>query len=406
MEPESKALNDKPVQNNFKYMNMFPTQTLRLSAAILTLAPAFGMVHAADETFKAAPLFDDGVMIRVPVNVFGETLYFLVDTGFTVSAMNARYEQRLGKPVTTYQAGNPLGANHALPIYHSPDITIAGRPLGLEHISCLDLTMAGKISGQPCDGVLGMDFFSTHVVSIDFDRGIFSIYAKVPESVTNTFVAVPLKPLSQHYTAEVLVNQAQSLDLLIDTGDNSSISFNSEAWQKVFSTNRANAMKATVAGVGNQMAQSQIGLVRQLTVQSLNYTNLHATSIRNPSDPSHLGLGFFRRHQVIFDFANRRLYLHSGQQFSKPDKEDMSGLHLLRENQLTVVYSVDENSPAFNGGIKPGDVIISVNGQSASSLTMKDIRRILQSHDGDKVTLRVRRGDDLLDFEFVLKKAI
>jgi hypothetical protein len=163
---------------------------------------------------------------------------------------------------------------------------------------------------------------------MEFWEWIFLIYAQVPDSVTNTFIAVPLKPLLQHYTSEVLVNQTQTLDLMIDTGDNSSISLNSEAWQKVFSTNRVNAMKATVAGVGNQMAQSQIGLVRQLTVRGLNYTNLHATSIRNPSDPSHLGLGFFRRHQVVFDFANRKLYLQPGQQFSKPDQEDMSGLHL------------------------------------------------------------------------------
>ena len=315
-------------------------------------------------------------------------------------------EQRLGKPVTTYEAGNPLGTGPALPIYHSPEISLAGKPLGLENISCLDLTMAKKISGQPCDGILGMDFFANHIVLIDFDRKIFLIYAKVPEFVTNTFVAVPLKPLLQHYTAEVLVNQAQHLDFLIDTGDNSSISLNPEAWQKMFSTNRVNAMKATVAGVGNQMAQSQIDLVTQLTVQGLNYTNLHATSIRNPSDPSHLGLGFFRRHQVVFDFANRRLYLQPGQQFSRPDKEDMSGLHLLRENQLTVVYSVDENSPAFNDGIKRGDVIILVNGQSASAMTTNDIRHILQSNKGDHVTLQIKRENNLLDFEFTLKKAI
>ena len=37
---------------------------------------------------------------------------------------------------------------------------------------------------------------------------------------------------------------------------------------------------------------------------------------------------------------------------------------------------------------------------------MKVIRRVLQSHDGDKVTLQVRRGDDLLDFEYALKKVI
>ena len=193
---------------------------------------------------------------------------------------------------------------------------------------------------------------------------------------------------------------------MIDTGDNSSISLNSEGWQKVFSTNRTNEVGTTVAGVGDQVAQSKVGVVGQLAIGSLTYTNLHATYIHNPDDPSHLGLGFFRSHYVTFDFANRVLYLEPGKDFSTPDKEDMSGLHLLREGEMIIVYSVDENSPAFADGIRPKDIIESVNGQSASSLTMKAIRRILQSHDGDKVTLRVRRGDDLLDFEFVLKKAI
>lgn len=71
-----------------------------------------------------------------------------------------------------------------------------------------------------------------------------------------------------------------------------------------------------------------------------------------------------------------------------------------------IVYFVGENSPAFDDGIRAKDIIESVNGQNASSLTMKVIRRALQSHDGDKVTLQVRRGDDLLDFEFALKKTI
>lgn len=89
-----------------------------------------------------------------------------------------------------------------------------------------------------------------------------------------------------------------------------------------------------------------------------------------------------------------------------PDKEDMSGLHLLRDGETTIVYSVDENSPAFNCGIKANDIIESVNGQKASLLTMNAVRLILQSRDGDKVTLQVRRGDDLLDFEFALRKII
>jgi len=158
-------------------------------------------------------------------------------------------------------------------------------------------------------------------VTIDFDRGIFSISADVPETVTNTFVAVPLRQQGPYFAAKVLANQMQSLDLLIDTGDNSSLSFNAEGWQQVFSTNQVNLMKTAVSGVRNQVVPTQVGRVRQSTLNGLAYTNLHVTLIPNPANPPHLGLGFFRRHRVIFDFANRKLYLRPGRQFFMPDRK-------------------------------------------------------------------------------------
>ena len=381
---------------------MLQATTFSIIAMILTS----DITRAADEIHQQIPLIDDGVTIRVPVNAFGKTLYFLLDTGFTVSAIDAKYKSYLGEAAGTYSAESPLGTNNVLPVFHCLEISIAGKSMELEKIACLDLKMARLISGQPCDGILGMDFFSKNVASIDFDNKVFSLNDTVPENVRETFVAVPLKQFNQHYTAEISANHTQILDLLIDTGDNSSISFNSEAWQKVFSTNQANEITVTIAGVGNRVAQSKIGVVGQMAIEGLNYTNLHATYIHNPDDPSHLGLGFFRRHNVTFDFANQMLYLEPSQQFSMPDKEDMSGLHLLRDGERTIVYSVDENSPAFADGIRAKDIIKSVNGQNTSVLTMKAIRRTLQSHDGDKDTLQVRRGDDLLDFEFALKKVI
>jgi predicted aspartyl protease len=385
---------------------MLRAKTLSLIATLLAMILTPDITRATDDTHQQVPLFDDGVMIRVPVNAFGKTLYFLVDTGFTVSAIDAKYKSYLGETTDAYSAGSPLGTNNVLPIFQYPEISIAGKSLALDKITCLDLKMARLISGQQCDGILGMDFLSKNVVSIDFDKKIFSINAIVPEKVRKTFVAIPLKQFYQHYTAEVLVNHAQTLDLLIDTGDNSSISLNSEGWQRVFSANQTNEVSITVAGVGNHVAQSKIGVVGKMAIGGLNYTNLHATYIQNPADPSHLGLGFFRRHNVTFDFANQMLYLEPGQKFSMPDKEDMSGLHLLRDGETTIIYSVDENSPAYNCGIKANDVIESVNGQKTSLLTINAIRLILQSRDGDKVVLQIRRGDDLLDFKFVLKQII
>lgn len=222
----------------------------------------------------------------------------------------------------------------------------------------------------------------------------------------SNFAAIPLQQTNQYYTMEILVNHGKHLTLMVDTGDNSSISLNSDAWKEVFGDDKTNVIVVSVADVADQISQSKVGVIGHLSIGNFNYTDLHTTLILNPTNPSHLGLGFFRRHNAIFDFANRMLYLEPGQNFSMPDKEDMSGLHLLRDGDGTIVYSVDENSPAYAGGIRPKDIIESVNGENAYSLTMKAIRFILQTREGDKITLKVRRGDALLTFDFALKKPI
>jgi hypothetical protein len=268
------------------------------------------------------------------------------------------------------------------------------------------LQMARQISGQPCDGILGMDFFATNIVQIDFDRQFISLCPTVTDQIKETYIAVPLRQINHRYVMEVLINRSQPIDLLVDTGDNSSVSLNSETWQKVFPTGEGHIFTATVADAGNQMAQSKIALLDKLVVEGLTYTNLHAIYIRNPDDRSHLGLGFFRRHTVVFDFPDQMLYLEPGQRYSFPDKEDMSGLHLLRQGETTIVYSVDENSPAAAQGIKPGDIIDAINGQPASSLTMRVIRRMFKSHDGDNVSLQTKRGDDASRVNLTLKQPI
>jgi len=67
---------------------------------------------------------------------------------------------------------------------------------------------------------------------------------------------------------------------------------------------------------------------------------------------SHLGLGIWSRHKVTFDFPHNKMYLKKSRQFDKVEEADMSGLHLLRIENKTVVYSVDVNSPAQKVGIK------------------------------------------------------
>jgi len=162
--------------------SMLRTTTFSLIATLLTMLLTPDITRAADETHQQVPFFDDGVMIRVPSNAFGKRLYFLVDSGFTFSVIDAGYKQFLGEPITAYSGGSPLGTDTTLPALHCPEMSIAGKALGLDRITCLDLKMPRFISGQQCDGILGMDFFAKNIVSINFDNNIFSVIKAVPET--------------------------------------------------------------------------------------------------------------------------------------------------------------------------------------------------------------------------------
>jgi C-terminal processing protease CtpA/Prc len=121
---------------------------------------------------------------------------------------------------------------------------------------------------------------------------------------------------------------------------------------------------------------------------------------------SHLGLSFLSRHIVTLDFPNNRIYLKKGKGFKKDDETDMSGLHLLRISNQTVVYSVDEGSPAQKAGIRANDIILKVGDKDANTYDILELRRLLRSGVKHKILMTIKQNDDVKDVSFLLKKKI
>jgi len=406
------VLGDSARSNNTIFRTLWRICDNHVTDPFLRLLPLFfllmTLVHvtAAETNRDEVPFSDDGVMIRVPAKVFGKTLYFSVDTGFSRSAIDSRYASLLGAALSTNSAEGPLGKMDEVSLYAAPEISLCGKTLPLKEVLCVDLRMLRWVSGQPCDGILGIDCFSNGVLSLNFNRRTLALRDSVPESIKSNFIAAPLKNTGANFVLPVQVDGTASLELVIDTGDSSSTSLNVAEWNEVFDRPSMNQCTTTLAGIGEQVATSKIGVIPWLSLQSLNYTNLHATYIRNPAESSHVGLGFFRRHNVVFDFPNRTLYLKPNRSFSMPDEEDMSGLHLLRQSGSTKVYSVDEGSPAFEQGIRSQDSLVSINGQDSAALSMDAIRRILHSGNGRKIALEFKRGNDVVDCNIALRKML
>jgi hypothetical protein len=192
-----------------------------------------------------------------------------------------------------------------------------------------------------------------------------------------------------------------NVDFLIDTGEN----IPGELDAKIFKTLPKNSIIKTVEALTQTPSGTKRSIrfrVNNLSLGSLKYEN----SILRLSNASSLGISFLSRHKVTFDFPGSKIYLKKGQNFKKADEADMSGLHLLRISNQTIVHSVDEGSPAQKVGIRAGDIIYGVQNKDANNYDMQELRRFLKSGDRNEIKMVIKRGNDLKEFSFLLEKKI
>ena len=158
------------------------------------------------------------------------------------------------------------------------------------------------------------------------------------------------------------------------------------------------------ASLNRDATQTSIARLHSVEIGSQKYQNLLCSLSPASEARSTIGTGFLRRHLATFDFPNHMLYLVPGKAFGDQDNLDMSGLHLVRRDGRTLVYSVDEHSPAAEAGIELGDIINLIDGKDVERIKMKEIRQRLKSNDGDRMAVQIIRGETSRDVIIVLKK--
>jgi predicted aspartyl protease len=364
-------------------------------------------ISAVDVSSSDVPLLYDGCTIRVPVASFDKNLYFILDTGSTVSAVDNTYVSYLGDPIGQGVASTLARAKTVLTLYHCPSLLLGSFPLAIERVASIDLSTVQRISGSECDGILGSDFAEQHVLSIDLDKNIVHVSASPSAAVTHHSTSMPmLRVMGNHFGVRALVNGVP-LRLMIDTGDNGSISLNEQDWDRVFSHTPKNeihtTLAASISGVPIRMSAARVATLR--VGPDTDFGAIAALAI-NRTAPSTLGLRFLRRYIATLDFKRQMLYLRPSSLFHERENADMSGLHLIRSTSQTIVYGVDESSPAEGAGLRPGDVIELVNGHKADELSIREIRRALKSYDGAVVSLSVKRDAQRSEMTFNLKTVL
>ncbi|NIP23065.1 MAG: PDZ domain-containing protein [Phycisphaerae bacterium] len=355
--------------------------------------------HKVLAEFKIAR---NGDPILLPVTFKEKEYLFMLDTGSSHTVFDSSFRHELGE-VKDIKKGLTSGSPILAEFFNAPNAFLG--PFDLKEsgdIACLDLNIFKSVLGKNVSGLIGMSFLRKYVIRIDFDKGTLSFLQPMQEQHPDWGIELVMEYDSLGWPQITgLVLDDIKVDFVIDTGANSTGGLVSDIFEKTLSENKLKTSEILFATASGVIRKREMR-IKSLSVGLLNYTDI----IFGEANMSHLGLSFLSRHIVTFDFPNSRMYLKKGKGFKKNDQSDMSGLHLLRISDKTVVYSVDEDSPAQKSGITANDIILRVGDKDANAYDILDLRRLLMSGDKRNITMTIKHGDDVKDVSFLLEKKI
>ena len=376
---------------------------LSVAALVCCLFVAVGRAaDRSDEPLQLEPRGEfavgkNGRLILLPVRFGDRTISCLLDTGASLTGFDQSLRDKLGAPWGTRLLKTPAGLKR-VETCHWPEVTLGGQPLeAAGPVACLDLADARRATNEDILGVIGMDILGTRRLQIDFDRGNLSLLETLPPA-TELGKKIPME-ISRDGTPFITgsAGNDRAEQFLIDTGAQGN-SLDTGLFDQLMSHGAIRLGKSSVSATVAGEVRGDRGVVSGFSVGPF----AHDTLRFSRANVNSLGIRYLSRFRVTFDFPGKAVYLRKGAHYTKAEPSATSGLMLNWIDGEAVVEAVRDQGPADIVGIRPRDVLVSVDGNGAIVHDPFLLRLLLTSEGGRKVAVAVHRDGRVLKFEIVL----
>ena len=337
----------------------------------------------------------DHLFIDVTINCDRRT--WLIDTGASVSVIDAAYAEELGLETAGNLKGYGAGSTVEATFTEVPPFGVEGIEFDSQKVAVLAIRDLLRRAGLDVVGILGYDFLSRFVVKIDYANELLSFYD--PEgfeySGGGEVVDRPLR--DRFFVVPIIVDGVYSGDWTLDIGAGGSSFFFPFAEQHGFTEREG--VEYLSGGAGGYRPSK---VLRFGTLEIAGFT-LEDPLISTPlqtggalgstEGTGNLGNSVLRHFVVYLDYERQHVVLEEGADFGKDFPSDRSGLALtVGENDDIEVFYVSPGTPAERARLQPGDIIRSVNGIPVGLFDgLLAIKELLRAEAGTEYRLEVER---------------
>jgi hypothetical protein len=364
--------------------------------------PATDAVAVSDGLVLPAVFTRHHAFIRATIG--GAPALLLFDSGASATILSPRLVRRLGLAYrgryVAFGIGEPVtGASQ----HEGTDIAMG--PLAIRPATVLSWSDAGfpTYGRTTPDGIIGYDLLRSYVVTVDVHGGRIVAYDSstappsarrsgetVPLRVTNGLPVVDMDVFATALTP-VVPPVASTLPVVIDFGAGAGVQVTRDAAERLgFPARLRDARARQMVGIGGTVELLE-GVADSIRIAGAAIP--HAIIAADTSMVSSVALadaqGFvgtevLRRFAVTLDYLRGRVMFEPNAALRAPFCRNNAGLCVRIEASLrgAEVYFVDPGSPGARAGIRPGNVILTIDGASVANFTPLEVDRLLDRGPG------------------------
>ena len=277
-----------------------------------------------------------------------------------------------------------------------------------------------KHTGTKINGLLGADFLQDYTIEIDYSNKRVRFFEPTLFDTPKGYEVLPIKIEAQKLFINLNVLNSDStrrqVKMLIDTGAELN------AWFHAADTSNVKLptkwIQGTIGEGLNGIISGKYGRIPEINFGSFTLTKPIVSFpdsasvsqiMTNSKRDGTIGSLLLSRFNLIFDYNNKKLYFKPNHTFNNKYTYNVAGIEIVQISEflpVTEVLTVWENSPAAKAGVKAGDQIKEINGQTTFQFKINEIKYLFETSTNRPLELVILRDGKELQFRIDMKNRL